>query len=215
MAKFPVPMGDLHGDLQTSPQHADPHGLGAQLRKTIQEIHVDRRVVGWSTGRHVDRPCGGQILPWPARRVTDQRLLSYCPRRNCYWINSGKVGPVIFRLFYRNHRFETDSSNFSWEKSKTWKYWRRKLMQYKAHPAIKSVIFQKLIPGNIIFFGSAIILVPPIFEIITAICLSNSRTFQDGKGNGTSGTFIQMTFKMVIGEPMEMKGWLQTPRRQW
>ena len=27
--------------------------------KTIQEIHVDRRVVGWSAGRHVDCPCGG------------------------------------------------------------------------------------------------------------------------------------------------------------
>ena len=25
----------------------------------MQEIHVDRRVVGWSAGRHVDRPCGG------------------------------------------------------------------------------------------------------------------------------------------------------------
>ena len=36
-----------------------------------QEIHVDRPVVGWSAGLHVDRPCGGQISPWPARKVTD------------------------------------------------------------------------------------------------------------------------------------------------
>ena len=29
----------------------------------MQEIHVDRRVVGWSAGRHVDHPCGGQVSP--------------------------------------------------------------------------------------------------------------------------------------------------------
>ena len=43
-------MGDPHGDLQTTT--FDPHGLGA-LRKTIQEIYVDRRVVGWSAGRQI------------------------------------------------------------------------------------------------------------------------------------------------------------------
>ena len=48
-----------HGDPQTSPQHADPHGFLAFLKRTTQEIHVDRRVVGWSAGLHVDRPCGG------------------------------------------------------------------------------------------------------------------------------------------------------------
>ena len=36
-----------------------PHGLGAFLKKTIQEIHVDRRVVGWSAGRHVITQVGG------------------------------------------------------------------------------------------------------------------------------------------------------------
>ena len=71
MAKFATHMGDPHGDLQTSPQHANPHGLGAFLKKTIPEISVDRRVVGWSAGRHVDRACGWQISPWPARKVTD------------------------------------------------------------------------------------------------------------------------------------------------
>ena len=74
MAKFAPHMGDPHGDPQTSPQLADPHGLGAFLKKTIQEIHVDRRVLGWSAGRHVDHPCGGRIIsPWPARKVTDLR----------------------------------------------------------------------------------------------------------------------------------------------
>ena len=55
----PPCMGDPHGDPQTSPQHTDPHGRGAFLKRTIQEIHVDQRVVGWSAGLHVDRPCGG------------------------------------------------------------------------------------------------------------------------------------------------------------
>ena len=58
-------------DLQTTPKHADPHGLGAFSKKTIQEIHMDRRVLGWSVGHHVDHPCGWQISPWPAREVTD------------------------------------------------------------------------------------------------------------------------------------------------
>ena len=71
MAIFASHMGDPHGDPQTSPQHADRHGFGAFLKKTRQEIHVDRRVVGWSAGRHVDRPCGRQISPWPARKVTE------------------------------------------------------------------------------------------------------------------------------------------------
>ena len=60
-----------HGGPQSSPQHADPYGLGAFSKTTIQEIHVDRRVVGWSAGRHVDHPCAGQISPWPARKVTE------------------------------------------------------------------------------------------------------------------------------------------------
>ena len=64
-------MGDPHGDPQNSPQHADPHVLLVWFSlKSPQEIHVDRRVVGWPTGRHVDHPCGGQISPWPARKVT-------------------------------------------------------------------------------------------------------------------------------------------------
>ena len=45
---------DPHADPQTSPQYADPHGLGAFSKKTLQEIHVDRCVVGWSACRNVD-----------------------------------------------------------------------------------------------------------------------------------------------------------------
>ena len=68
-------MGDPHGGPQTSQQHADPHGLGALLKKAIQEIHVDQRVVGWSAGRHVDRPCGWRISPWHARSVSDSGVV--------------------------------------------------------------------------------------------------------------------------------------------
>ena len=61
MAKFAPHMSDPHGDPLTSQQHADPHGLGAFFKKTIQEIHVDRRVVDWSAGCHVDHSCGGGV----------------------------------------------------------------------------------------------------------------------------------------------------------
>ena len=38
---------------------------------------MDRRVVGWSAGRHVDHPCGGLILPWPARKGTEYSHFLY------------------------------------------------------------------------------------------------------------------------------------------
>ena len=59
MAKFAPHVGDPHGDPQTSPQHADPHGFLYGSLKERHYVHVDRRVVGWSAGRHVDHPCGG------------------------------------------------------------------------------------------------------------------------------------------------------------
>ena len=71
MAKFASHMGDPHVDPQTSPQHADPYGLFVSFSLKKHQIHVDRRVVGWSAGRHVDHPCGKQISPWPARKVTE------------------------------------------------------------------------------------------------------------------------------------------------
>ena len=37
------------------------------------QVHVDRHVVGSSAGRHVDHPRGGQISPWPARKVTARK----------------------------------------------------------------------------------------------------------------------------------------------
>ena len=85
MAKFAPDMGDPHGDPQTSPQHADPHGFGAFLKKTIQEIHVDRRVVGWSAGRHVDRPCGGggKFRYGPLEESLKQAKNSKNPAKKC------------------------------------------------------------------------------------------------------------------------------------
>ena len=71
MAKFAPRMGDPHGDPQTSPQHANPHGFLVWFSLKLQKVHVDRRAVTWSAGRHVDHPRGGQISPWPVRKVTD------------------------------------------------------------------------------------------------------------------------------------------------
>ena len=61
MAKFAPHMGDPHGDPQTSPQHADPHGFLVWFSLKTHQVHVDRCVVGWSAGRHVDHPCGGKF----------------------------------------------------------------------------------------------------------------------------------------------------------
>ena len=71
MAKFATHMGDPHGDPQIGPQHGDPHGFLVCFSLKGPQVHVDRRVVGWSAGRHVDHPCGRQISPWPARKVTE------------------------------------------------------------------------------------------------------------------------------------------------
>ena len=55
------------------PTTRDPHACLVWFSLNRQEIRVDRRVVGWSAGLHVDRPHGGQISPWPARKVTETR----------------------------------------------------------------------------------------------------------------------------------------------
>ena len=47
------------------------------LKKSMQEIRVNRRVMGWSAGRHVYHPCGWQILSWPARK-------SHCNKHEGY-----------------------------------------------------------------------------------------------------------------------------------
>ena len=46
----------------TSPQHADPHGFLVWFSLKRPQVHVDRRVVGWCAGHHVDHPCGWQIF---------------------------------------------------------------------------------------------------------------------------------------------------------
>ena len=58
-----------------TPIHMDL-ALGAFLKRTIQEIHVDRRVGGWSAGRHVDHPLNA---PKSQRFLCDLRLR--CPSR--------------------------------------------------------------------------------------------------------------------------------------
>ena len=46
-------MGDPRGDLHTSPQHADLHAFFVWFSSKRPQVHVDRRVVGWSAGRYV------------------------------------------------------------------------------------------------------------------------------------------------------------------
>ena len=70
-AKFAPTWVDPHGDPQTSPQHANPHGSLVWFSLKRHQVHVDQRVVGWSAGRHADHPCRGQSSQWPARKVTD------------------------------------------------------------------------------------------------------------------------------------------------
>ena len=84
MAKFAIHRGHPHGDLQTSPQHAGPHELLAWFSLKRPQDHVERRVVGWSAGRHVDHPCGCQISPWLARKVTEVSLLRSLALRMSY-----------------------------------------------------------------------------------------------------------------------------------
>ena len=69
MTKFTTHMGDPHGDPQTSPQHADPHEFLVGFSLKRPHVHEDRRVVGWSAGRHVDHPCGQQISPCLAGKI--------------------------------------------------------------------------------------------------------------------------------------------------
>ena len=54
-----------HGEI--CPQRADPYGHGAFLKKTTQEIHVDR--AGLEVAPRGSPMWGGQISPWPARKV--------------------------------------------------------------------------------------------------------------------------------------------------
>ena len=53
------------------PAHNTPIHMDFLYGSLKDQVHVDRCVVGWSAGRHVDHPFGGQISPWPARKVTE------------------------------------------------------------------------------------------------------------------------------------------------
>ena len=53
---------------------------------------ISQRVVGWSASHHVDHPCGGEISPWPARKVTEC-LFIFLPcvgggSLACLWLES-------------------------------------------------------------------------------------------------------------------------------
>ena len=50
---------------RTSPKNKGRTGC-CFVKKKHTKLHVDRRVVGWSAGRHVDHPCARQVSPWPA-----------------------------------------------------------------------------------------------------------------------------------------------------
>ena len=74
MAKFAPHMGDPHGGPQTSPQHADPHGLGALLKKTIQEIHARQDT---DNGRGLTvHSCSLQQSPAAKKKKADRIKLS-------------------------------------------------------------------------------------------------------------------------------------------
>ena len=74
-------------DQPTTRRSTSTWGLLKENHK--KEIHVDRRVVGWSAGCHVDHPRGWQISPWPARKSMRDIQLSKFPGHNLravHWI---------------------------------------------------------------------------------------------------------------------------------
>ena len=64
-----------HRPAHNTPIHMDLGPCQGKPHKKSMWIGV---LWGWSAGRHVDRPCGWQFSPWPARKVTD-----YCLVRSC------------------------------------------------------------------------------------------------------------------------------------
>ena len=93
MAEFATQMGDPHGDPQTSPQHADPHGflvsfsLQGPKSMWIGVLWAGLRVATWIT--HVG---GRQISPWPARKVTENGIFGNLPFGICP-LSRGPKGP--------------------------------------------------------------------------------------------------------------------------
>ena len=109
MAIFASHMGDPHDDPQTSSQHGDPHGFGAFLKKTIQEIHVDHplwaglRVAMWIT--HVGGKYRHGLLP-----------RGPCDRKNSIPIenfNPGSKISIPARNFQSRSKFSISIENFN------------------------------------------------------------------------------------------------------
>ena len=75
----------------------------------------DRRVVGWSAGRHVDHPFGWETSPWPAREVTDFLLQLISRPGSRVFIASWSDLPLDSTLiFYRSAgrgRFDFHTGN--------------------------------------------------------------------------------------------------------
>ena len=62
------------------PAHNMPIHMNFVYGLKRPQVHVDRRVVGWSAGGHVDHPCWWQISPWPARKS----LTNVFPKLFCW-----------------------------------------------------------------------------------------------------------------------------------
>ena len=106
MATLATHIGDPHGDPQTSPQHAVPHGLLVSFSFKRPQVHVDRRVVGWSAGRHVDHPCGWQT-PWPPRKFPETTTVWSGFQQNA----CTKLGQASYSSFYNASSTTTSNSN--------------------------------------------------------------------------------------------------------
>ena len=90
-------------------------------------------------------------------------LAEYWPRRNDYWINSGKGGSGNFSdLFIGINSFQTDSSNFTCKKSNAWRLLETIINSRQSLSRNKVSKFSEIYSWKH-FSGSAIILVPTVF----------------------------------------------------
>ena len=78
------------------------------------------------------------------------QLISPLSALNFYWINSGKGWSSNFKEFFTGiHSFQTDSCDLSFQESNAWKLLEMMNRSRQGLSCNKSVIFEKLIPGNL------------------------------------------------------------------
>ena len=77
-------------------------------------------------------------------------------------------------------------------------------------PVGKTIKLLDVVLGNV---KSVRLKIRNVYRHIRNYYLSNSKTFQDGNGNGNFGKINSNEFQDGNWESMEMKGWLRTPRR--